>query len=76
MTKKKQLHELTQKEIANFCGVTQGYISQILNGITKPNLNCGVRLKKLGFPFEIWGDKAKFDEFMQDLQDKKRKDLK
>lgn len=70
---KKQTHELTQKEIAKFCNVTQGYISQIFNGKIKPNLACGVKLKKLGFPFELWDDKSKFDEFMQDLNSKKRK---
>ena len=72
MTKKKKLHELTQKEIAEFCNVTQGCASGWLNGRLTPNLQHGLKLKKLGFPVEIWSDKAKFDEFMQDLQSKKQ----
>ena len=69
---KKKLHELTQKEIADFCSVTQGCVSGWLNGKLKPNLQNGLRLKKLGFPTEIWNDEAKFNEFMQDLQNKKQ----
>ena len=69
---KKKLHELTQKEIADFCSVTQGCVSGWLNGKLKPNLQNGLRLKKLGFPTEIWNDEAKFNEFMQDLQSKKQ----
>lgn len=69
---KKKLHELTQKEIAKFCGVTQGCVSGWLNGRLKPNLQNGLNLEKLGFPTDIWSDKSKFNEFMQDLQSKKQ----
>ena len=72
MNKKKKLHELTQKEIAKFCKVTQGCVSGWLNGRLTPNLQNGLKLKKLGFPTEIWGDKGKFDKFMQDLRNKKQ----
>ena len=72
MTKKKKLYEQTQKEIANFCNVTQGCVSGWLNGRLTPNLQNGLKLKKLGFPTDIWSDKSKFDEFMQDLQSKKQ----
>ena len=72
MTKKKKLHELTQKEIAEFCNVTQGCVSRWLNVRLTPNLQNGLKLKKLGFPVEIWSDKIKFDEFMQDLRNKKQ----
>lgn len=71
MTKKK-LHELTQNEIAKFCNVTQGCVSGWLNGRLTPNLQNGLKLKKLGFPISIWSDKGKFDEFMQDLRNKKQ----
>ena len=50
----------------------QGCVSGWLNGKLKPNLQNGLRLKKLGFPTEIWNDEAKFNEFMQDLQSKKQ----
>ena len=72
MTKKKKLHELTQKEIADFCEVTQGCVSGWLNSRLTPNLQNGLKLKKLGFPVEIWSDKGKFDEFMQDLRNQKQ----
>ena len=71
MTKKK-LHELTQNEIAKFCNVTQGCVSGWLNGRLTPNLQNGLKLKRLGFPTDIWDDKAKFDKFMQDLRNKKQ----
>lgn len=69
---KKNLYELTQKEIAEFCNVTQGCVSGWLNGRLTPNLQNGLKLKKLGFPTEIWNDGNKFNEFMQDLQNKKQ----
>ena len=72
MTKKKKLHELTQKEIARLCNVTQGCVSGWLSGRLTPNLQNGLKLKKLGFPTEIWSDKSKFDKFMQDLRNKKQ----
>lgn len=45
MTKKKKLHELTQKEIAKICNVTQGCVSGWLNSKLKPNLQNGLMLK-------------------------------
>lgn len=66
--KKKKLHELTQKEIADFCGVTQGCVSGWLSGRLTPNLQNGLRLKKLGFPMEIWNDKLKFNDFMEKIK--------
>lgn len=71
---KKATHELTQCEIAKFCGVTQGYISKCFNQKLKPTLQCGVKLKKLGFPLEIWNDDAKFKAFFDDLKNKKNTD--
>jgi len=72
MTKKKKLHELTQKEIAEFCSVTQGCVSGWLNGRLTPNLRNGLKLKKLGFPMDIWNDGNKFKAFFDDLQNKKQ----
>lgn len=69
---RKKIHELTQKEIAKFCNVTQGCVSGWLNGRLTPNLQNGLKLKKLGFPTEIWNNGNKFNEFMQDLQSKKQ----
>lgn len=67
----KKKSELTQKEIADFCGVTQGCVSGWFSGKLVPRLKNVLKLKKLGFPLEIWNDKVKFDGFMQDLQDEK-----
>ena len=38
-----------------------------------PNLRNGLKLKGQGLPINIWNDKSKFDDFMQDLQIKKTK---
>lgn len=56
---------MKQVELAKKLNLSQSTISFYLNGRLKPNLDNALKLEKLGFPLEIWGDKKKIIAFLQ-----------
>lgn len=56
---------MKQTDLTKKLNLSQSTISLYLNGKIKPNLDNSLKLLKMGFPLEIWGDRKKILEFLK-----------
>lgn len=54
---------LQQREIAKRCRVTEGYVSQVVNGKSGPNLQfANAMAREFGIGQQLWSEKARETE--------------